>query len=1433
MGKMSISWESFKVHNQDSRGIRYKFEDLCRQLFANENLSANVQFRYLHANPNNAGLETEPIYDELNNRWIGFQAKYFESDVDYSQIKASANMIVKYYTKGHRVDLVYLFCNKPITSTANGYVETVKILGKSNIELQLITDTTILDLVRNKYPYLALYYFDNHTIGREWFINQAEKMYDQLGDRFNQKINVETEVSHELSLFLRDNYAVDAINAKKKDLVQEIDKKYTRDKIIKIYLKTLKDTVIALPDINIETMNDSVKWYDTVVCKVKPYMDMLTEERKKLEEKKKELYFFDFDDNKNEKTHEVDKREYQEVISQIYHLNDLIELPNRVLFSEKEKKLLNCDIMLMAGRAGTGKSHLLAYNTRALLSENRTALLLLAGIYYTDLPICNQIMTNLGLGYEFEDLIDILETIGERENRIIPVFIDALNETWNRKLWKNDLQEIIGIIEKRHMVKMVLSYRPEYEQDLFSDFVLKKKDNGEIVHLVHAGFEENSTSAVREFLNYYNIPFTPMEYFGMETSNPLFLTLYCKTYNGEEVSLPVLYERMIKKVSDNIYGSLKLYEKGFSERDDIIGPFIDQICENMVLNNRRYILKTDLKQISYWTEYGIPVAPFINHLVKEGLLHNYIYKNSEYYYFAFDQMNDYYFARSILTLYPDKRDVRNILVNNILKIKDGKLNSIGDIDIFVNACALYAEKYGEECIDIIDSLKEPHEQKEVFSRYINSMQWRDTKCINEELFFDLLKKYPCNTDALLSMLIGNGLKTGHPLNANFLHKFLSRFELNKRDCLWTVYINDFTRHNENRVVQLIKMYDCGEKLENANEKQIELLLILFGWLLASSNRWLRDYSSKAMIEIMKEHFQFCIVILEKFKEVNDPYILQRLYGVVFGACCKREQGNLQPLAEYVYESVFNKEKVYPDILLRDYARLIVEKFLSETPDYNGVMVRERISPPYNSEPIPDIEDQHYEAKDYDGAIFRMVMSMSIDNMGGYGDFGRYIFQSVLHNFDVDDKKMFNYAVYYILNELGFNEKYFGKHDRYCGEYDRHTTVKTERIGKKYQWITMYNMLARISDYYKMVDIWNYPEKKEVLYEGPWNLHVRDFDPTLNASFMICKEAPVFKVLEDHVIKGKEENRELDILTDESKKLWLETESIFFKDLKGTLILTDDDKQQWICLTKYCETGLRDHGIDIWSWLYAYFVTPTQEQEFSNCFEKGLSIVNQEIASHYETNTVYNREYPWSPSCCDTEEYAWVDTRIKTGEIETITEKKQIPDYSNIESLLEKYGVRLDEEDNIGVDDFKTSQYKEVTTEREIEKEIGKILHATTDLIWEEEYDATKENTISLSFPCANLIEVMELKQLVADGFFYDSDGKLAAFDTDLTQNINSVVVRKDILDEFLLKTGMRLIWIVQAEKNFYSGEYLKTKRSKWEALFTYNGDNVSGEFHRL
>ncbi len=1126
----------------------------------------------------------------------------------------------------------------------------------------------------------------------------------------------------------------------------------------------------------------------------------------------------------------------------------MIRLPDRIAISERERQLLYGDILTIYGKAGIGKSQLLASKTRNLFDEERIGLLLVAGIYFTDDPIHEQIMKNLRLDYSFEDLIDILETIGERDNCIVPVFIDALNETWNRKLWKSGLPSIIDKIKASPMVKMILSYRPEYQKLILPDIFLTSRED--VVTMLHRGFEDNSISAVREFLNHYNIPFTPLEYFGYEMSNPLFLTLYCKTYNGEEVSLPALYDRVIEHANGNISRTLRaeLRQKGYTEDNDLLSSLIMEIAEWLGSHDERSISQKDLVRLNFWAEYGLNAVPFVRNLIKEHVFYESVFDGVEKLYFAFDQMNDYYCAKAIMEKYRTKEETCKYLCEKILGIQNGKLSNPWNLDLFINTCALYTEKYGEECIDIIDNLENADEKWQVFSRYIDSFQWRDIRYISSDHLEDLLKKYPCGPKDLWPMLIGNSVKVSHPFNAEFLHRFLLRYKLNKRDYLWTIYINELAKDDDNRIVQLIQMYDRGEKLEVTNEKQIELLLTLFGWVLSSSNRWLRDYASKAMIEILKEHFQLGQIILEKFKDVNDPYIIQRLYGIVFGVCCKRLYGeDLQTLAEYVYHTVFEQEKVYPDILLRDYARLIIERFLYENPEYTGMIEQKKIIPPYNSDPIPEIEDQHYLEKKYDGAMFWLIHSMRFEGMGMYGDFGRYVFQSALHNFDVDDKKIFNYAVYYIQTELGFSEEYFGEHDRHCGSYDRHQTIKTERIGKKYQWITMFNLLARISDQCKMIDRWNYPEKEDVQFEGAWEPYVRDFDPTLNQNFMVCEAAPRFDVLNEFFAKGKEENKIADISTADAQKVWLETKGIFFNELKETLILTDQHGIEWVCLTKYCDTGRKEldtENLLVWSWLYAYFVSPEQSDELARCAENGQSVITHDTASHHETYSVFNREYPWSPSCRDLNAYAWVDVQIKTGEFETVTEIVQVPDFSPIEALLRQYGGLIEDEaweaeeiedDEDEEDDFEVPeiQFKKETRKREIEKEIGKILHATTNLLWEEEYDATKETAISRSMPCAELIEVMNLRQQQADGFYYDSNGRLAAFDTDLTQKINSVVIRKDILDTFLDKTGMKLVWLIDAEKEIHAGDYSITKWSDWEAVFIYEGDDITGEIRRL
>ncbi|MGM9589848.1 MAG: hypothetical protein ACI3V0_06710 [Faecousia sp.] len=90
-----------------------------------------------------------------------------------------------------------------------------------------------------------------------------------------------------------------------------------------------------------------------------------------------------------------------------------------------------------------------------------------------------------------------------------------------------------------------------------------------------------------------------------------------------------------------------------------------------------------------------------------------------------------------------------------------------------------------------------------------------------------------------------------------------------------------------------------------------------------------------------------------------------------------------------------------------------------------------------------------------------------------------------------------------------------------------------------------------------------------------------------------------------------------------------------------------------------------------------------------------------------------------------------------------------------------------------------------------------------------------------------------MRQLAADGFLYDEGGKLAAFDIDITQKAGGVVVRKDILDSFLDQTGMKLVWLVDAEKEIHIENYSTVSWSDWEAVFIYETDGVSGNMHRL
>ncbi|WOO38095.1 hypothetical protein R2R35_06225 [Anaerocolumna sp. AGMB13020] len=1450
-----ITWEQFITKNNDARGVRFKFEDLCRQLFTNEFLSVNKKNRSVHSNPNNAGIESEPVYDETNQRWIGYQAKFFDDRPGYDQILHSAEKTVKHYVG--KVDHIFLYSNKHLSVDASDYRKAVDHLASNNITLELITGDTILDQAR-KYPYLSSYYFGSHSITYDWIVDHNKYMFAELGERFNREFNVDTDFSLQLSLFVHDEAAIKYINEKKEELISQIDSLNWNYNQYHSYLNTIKETVRNTADIGYINIEDSFQWENNINTVVEAEIEKFKATKTELENRQNELYLAAFRDeliSKQEK--EMSKNKYFDIGRKIESIDTLLNLPGILSIHKFERQMITGKILVVTGEAGIGKSQMLANEVEKLIKNNRNALLFLAGLYFTDDPIQEQIMKNCGLDFSFNDLIDILEAMGEAQGKIIPVLIDALNETWNNALWKKHLPVIIDKIEGCNYVKLAFSFRSEYEKQLMNQNLIERIKSQSICHISHRGFERNSIEASKQFFNYYGIPFTSFEYFEYEMTNPLFLTLYCRTYKGDEVDLPTLYERFISNANENIQKSManSLRQQGYSGAEDLLSPLINELASSLADRGVRAISKEELLSLNYWKKYGIVAPPFILQIIREHILHSYVYGDKEELYFAYDQMNDYFCAKAIVNQVESKDDVKEKILTEILQIKDGKVGNYGNRDLFINVCVLYMDKFGEECINLIDDISDDYDKYDLFSRYIQSFQWRNKDTISEQGFLNLIRKYPSEPKDIWKLLIGNSVKTGHPLNADFLHNLLMGYELNKRDYIWTTYINTVFSDDTNRIMQLIQMYNKGESIIMRSKKQTELLLTLFGWLLTASDRSLRDYASKAMIEFMKQEFDLCEIMLKKFEGVNDPYVLQRLYGVVFGACCKRKDGQndvYRLLSEYIYITIFDQEQVYPDILLRDYARLIIERFLWEQPDYDGIIDRYRSIPPYKSSPVPVVSEDYTKMK-FDGGLLSVSMSMKFENMGMYGDFGRYVFQSALRNFDVNHRQIYNYAMSFIINELGYKEEWFDHHGRRYN-YNRHDTMKVERIGKKYPWIAMYNILARVSDHNEMRERYSINNNARIPFEGAWEPYIRDFDPTLNCNFMFCEEAPVFKQIDEFVSAARNENTKTAISDKNSQRVWLEDEGVFFKNLKDIMHLTDDTGTQWVSLTKYCDTGrndLKDEKLLVWSWLYAYFVTPEQEKAFAESVNKGVDLRTQELDSHNQTYVVFNREYPWSPSCKSLKEYAWIDVHIKTGDKETVTETRMIPDLSPLDAFLKKLDYCEDEEidENLDFQDESVIEekmldetdcfeipeivYKELIVEKEVEKEIGKILHASSDLLWEEEFDASKVEAISWSVPCAELIETLHLRQLKSDGFYYDEAGNLAAFDTRITQHQGGVVVRKDLLDTFLNYKGMKLIWILNADKEIHNSDLSISQWSEWTALLSYDRTNIKGNICRM
>ncbi len=295
--------------------------------------------------------------------------------------------------------------------------------------------------------------------------------------------------------------------------------------------------------------------------------------------------------------------------------------------------------------------------------------------------------------------------------------------------------------------------------------------------------------------------------------------------------------------------------------------------------------------------------------------------------------------------------------------------------------------------------------------------------------------------------------------------------------------------------------------------------LALGWFLTSSNRRQRDLATKGLVRLFTDHLPLLIDVIQDFEDVDDPYVSERLYCVAYGCALRgHDDDALKLLAEFVYSKIFENQAPPANILLRDYARGVVEFALHRKVPLQ--IVRRRIRPTYKSAwscDIPTMEefDKKYGYSDDKSDVNRRDWHSIYGSVLSGGDFERYVIGTNSGSFEWSSRRIgepkvsrergeveapfdLTIAQRWVFNrvvELGWTPALFAgfDHDVDRSSFDRRSD-KAERIGKKYQWIAFYEFLARVSDNFQYIgDRWDAGDRK---YAGPWQVgYLRNIDPS--------------------------------------------------------------------------------------------------------------------------------------------------------------------------------------------------------------------------------------------------------------------------------------------------------------------------------------------------
>jgi len=876
-----------------------------------------------------------------------------------------------------------------------------------------------------------------------WYQKHLRQIKQRAGARYTPELNVNLPISEIFDGISRTENFYATIREKYGELFREfryVTSKYKNNELQKKY-DQIKKEIKALFKII-----EGIKGYDTnkipwdkIQKQTNNLHKNLWEFTDKLRKERDQVKDIKTPPRKDGSYQQSPSEKFNSDIHHIYKTQELIRYFEE-LSSSTKAQLSNHPFLLLTGSAGTGKTHLLCDVVEQRINNEKDTLpafLVFGEFFSDDNDFWSQVLKQLEIENTTktkEDLLKKLNNLGKNAKSRFLLIIDALNEniTHAPDFWKNNLDSIIQEIKKYPNIALIVSVRSGFENE-----VLKEKQKTLFIHEEHHGFLFKEWEAVNKFFKAFSLPLPEISLLMPEFQNPLFLLLFCKAFQkrknkkkkqifrGHEGGT-YIFESFTINATEAIAKKFKI-EKGKSKSPAyrIWNEVIKEIAHEMVKQNDERIPEEKLKEIIQKTYPQVNVGKFTQALESNMLIvkvPRYIKGERDNGFdvrFPFQKFSDHLIGRYIFKKYEEEfgRSNKNLETAKKFFSKRRKLGKFlsknwnrGIIETLSIQCP--EQLKGIEFIEVaLYLIKDNYLAQIAEEAFVESLVWRNPKAFSKdgENTLKIINQNIIRTKSghhqLLNAFLSVAPIPNHPFNAERLHQHLFKFSMPERDSWWSTFLH--YQNGEQRAVDRILQWSwSNQEKSHISDDSIFLTSIALAWFLTTPNRFVRDKATKGLVCLLQNRIHLIPKLLEQFKDINDPYIKERLFAVTYGSALrnKEDKKNLKVLAEWVYENIFKDDKPPVHILLRDYARGVIEVALNM-----GIILKineDNINPPYKStwpKRIPSEEElkknyypeEFFKDKTKDRG-FLDIWSSVMYNWNHYGDFGNYVVNSHLH-----------------------------------------------------------------------------------------------------------------------------------------------------------------------------------------------------------------------------------------------------------------------------------------------------------------------------------------------------------------------------------------------------------------------------------------------------